>query len=849
MTPENLESLEQMETQGNDDANTSAVQWETGKILLDGYEVMGLLGQGGMGSVYLVERTVSSGQLYFAVKTLLSSALENEDKKRMFLRELRTWIDLPDHPNLAACRFFRTVEDRLAIFSEFVGGGSLTEWIRRKKLLTVEEILDVAIQFAWGLKAAHDRGVVHQDIKPSNVLMTLDGIPKVTDFGLASVRETVQIGSVELENIKDETEEISSSGMTLAYCSPEQILGEKISRRTDMWSWAVSILEIFTGRIVWNLGIAAPATLAKLAGGTRIEPYPRIPPGLADILRRCFMKEPGDRWANMGEVTAELIALSESFTGRMYPRETPVVTARTIHSSHIHQRRTTTGETWENPAVWLEKARIATGKKAEADSVETSDGQGSRKARILADVEIMDEACHLYRSVMKTAGPDIQEEMLQLLVHKARALKQLDDLPGAMVLYDQALEITDALITDYNRDDLKIKMASLRIEKAKIISNQNNHQGAVTLLDEAIDIISHHSTEDDRAEVMNLLALAYMNKAVSLKILGQFKQAIRLYEQVIGIREKLVKRDDRPGYREALALAYLNQANVMVFTNKYRDAGMIYEKVIAILNALVNEPNGEEHLNNLAVAYTNQAVVMWKLGNSADAIPLYDQAIAIREKMVYEQGRSELAPVLASVGMNKAIALKDLGSLDQAIELYNSTIRIFSHLVYQEGRPELADRLGTAYSNKAGALREKGAIQPALFLFTKAIEIWEHLVIQQGKREMADDLAHAYTSKAGALRDLKQYDDALTLFDRAIAIQDRMIQEESRAELLGDLAKIQCERAIILHLAGRNNEAIKQAETALPVLKQEATRTGRSDLKKTVDEISALMETEGPVSQ
>jgi len=122
--------------------------WEPGKILLDNYVVKDVLGQGGMGRVYLVERSVSHGTIEFAVKTLLSTQMEDDTEQKVFLRELQTWMDLPEHPNVTCCRFARTIEGRLTIFSEYVSGNSLGHWIQSGKLQTLDKILDVAIQSA-----------------------------------------------------------------------------------------------------------------------------------------------------------------------------------------------------------------------------------------------------------------------------------------------------------------------------------------------------------------------------------------------------------------------------------------------------------------------------------------------------------------------------------------------------------------------------------------------------------------------------------------------------------------------------------------------------------------------------
>src|SRR5262249_15615623 len=141
-------------------------EWAAGQEVLGDFVVEGRLGRGGFGAVYLV-RSRSTGQS-FAVKKAL---VPDGDSRSDFLTELRTWIDLPELPHLVPCRFFRTVGDDLAIFADYVDGGTLAGWVRDRKLTRPEQPLDVAIQFAWGLHALHGLGLVHQDVKPGNALL------------------------------------------------------------------------------------------------------------------------------------------------------------------------------------------------------------------------------------------------------------------------------------------------------------------------------------------------------------------------------------------------------------------------------------------------------------------------------------------------------------------------------------------------------------------------------------------------------------------------------------------------------------------------------------------------------
>ena len=124
------------------------------------------------------------------------------------------------------------------------GLDSITQTLRRGAGRALERILDITIQFAWGLHYAHEQGLIHQDVKPGNVLVNTDGTVKVTDFGLAKARALA--GETPISSA-GQSILVTSGGMTPAYCSPEQANGKPLSRKTDIWSWAISVFEMFVG--------------------------------------------------------------------------------------------------------------------------------------------------------------------------------------------------------------------------------------------------------------------------------------------------------------------------------------------------------------------------------------------------------------------------------------------------------------------------------------------------------------------------------------------------------------------------------------------------------------------------
>jgi WD40 repeat protein/serine/threonine protein kinase len=298
--------------------------WNEGDLIMDAYEVRGRLGEGGFGAVYQVHHKAWNMDL--AVKRALKL---DEANKQDFINEAQHWIDLGLHPHIISCYFVRNIDGFPHTFAELAEGGSLSDWIQENKGNLYEgdhqqilsKIMDIAIQFAWGLGFAHQQGLVHQDVKPQNALMTPDGVLKVTDFGLAKAKDMAP-GDSGINEGADIF--VSVGGYTLAYRSPEQAQRKKLSYKTDMWSWGVSVLEMFNGGISWKAGdLAAYALESYLQRGNDEEDIPPIPQPLADLLRGCFREEPLDRPKDMHSIVGQLITIYQDEIGTHYPREAP----------------------------------------------------------------------------------------------------------------------------------------------------------------------------------------------------------------------------------------------------------------------------------------------------------------------------------------------------------------------------------------------------------------------------------------------------------------------------------------------------------------------------------------------
>lgn len=274
------------------------------------YEVIGPLGRGGMGEVVRIRHRV--WEIDLAAKVPLNSTIASTGGFPQLRKEAETWIRLPGHPHVVTCHYVRTFGNTPVIFIEFVEGGSLAQAIDKgpfKNGATTPELinhaLSITLDVAHGLAHAHAAGVVHQDVKPSNVLLDNHGA-KLTDFGIANLGK-IEAGTFEKTHLRGEGTMLATVvGMTPLYASPEQLAslqrkGGKpvsITRATDIWSLGLTLLEMLQGRSSWKPGHVDHVFAEWSATWAFVE----------DLLRRMLAKDPAAR-PKATEVSEELTAM------------------------------------------------------------------------------------------------------------------------------------------------------------------------------------------------------------------------------------------------------------------------------------------------------------------------------------------------------------------------------------------------------------------------------------------------------------------------------------------------------------------------------------------------------------
>ncbi|MBU1100267.1 MAG: protein kinase [Bacteroidetes bacterium] len=260
------------------------------------YEILEKLGAGGMGVVYKALDKKLNRQV--ALKFLPPQLAFNPEMRKRFVIEAQAAAAL-NHPNITTIHATEEVGDETFIVMEFIEGVELAKKLAQESL-TTDEVINYSIQIAEGLKAAHDKGIVHRDIKSANIMLTESGLIKVMDFGLAK-----QSGQMNLT-------QMGSTVGTINYMSPEQTRGEEVDHRSDIWSLGVMMYEMLTGSMPFK-GKYEQAVIYSILNTEpkEIEEDDEKYKNLFEAIKKCLAKNPDDRYPNAGDLLINLKSLRD----------------------------------------------------------------------------------------------------------------------------------------------------------------------------------------------------------------------------------------------------------------------------------------------------------------------------------------------------------------------------------------------------------------------------------------------------------------------------------------------------------------------------------------------------------
>ena len=283
-----------------------------GKVIADRYRIVKLLGEGGMGQVY--EAAHVNINKRFAIKLLRPEIVSNPDAVARFRQEAWSASSI-GHDNIIEIDDFATLPDgSVYLAMEYLAGVALADRMVEEPPILIGEALQIFIQVSSGLLAAHEKGIVHRDMKPENVFLVEKSgrlLVKILDFGIAKVSG-------------GESQSLTRTGAifgTPHYMSPEQAIGNPLDHRSDIYSVGVIMYEVFTGKVPFEaesfMGILTKHITMQPKAPSLAAPTRNIPPEVESVIMRAMAKDPGDRQGSMAELRDELIAVARIYAAHI----------------------------------------------------------------------------------------------------------------------------------------------------------------------------------------------------------------------------------------------------------------------------------------------------------------------------------------------------------------------------------------------------------------------------------------------------------------------------------------------------------------------------------------------------
>jgi len=658
---------------------TTSGEWSAGKTILGDFVVERVLGEGGMGKVYLLKSNTTGMQ--FAVKR--ARGLSDADRCS-FLVELQTWFDLPEHPNLVPCHFFRTIDAEILIFAEYVEGGSLKSWIDSGKMyegshsFAFSRVLNIATQMAWGLSRLHEMGYVHKDIKPHNILLRArediianDVQAMVADFGLA--------------RRKDSTDLCVLDGYTPTYCSPEQAEHAYVDHRSDIWSWGLTVLEMLQGGATWRHGSAALQVLDLYSASELEKQTPFVSHELIGILRKCFLKAKDARWESFHDIINALRQISRT-NASTWVLTSGCTIDRDIR--YTYQRCTKNGKTWEDPLFWKDRLSRLGYPESKLSSHRWYQSQNPKGAAI-ADIGNFSIIIKAFNEMLpskcfpKSMLSDLYNVMGYLYEH-------VGDYPAAIAILNKAIEIREAVVFNEGRETFAPGLARLYGDLGDALVANLQNQEAVFICNKAIKLWED-LVNGIRNPPMNVLSRLYNNKAKSLSMLGQTRDALCCYDMAINLNEKILpfEEGDRKFIVSGdLAFSYRKQAALLLSVNvngvNFRRENILINKAVSIYTETQRDYNLASSNAEYARLLFLDTIISYRLNQYPVSLNCVNSTLNKYAQIGELDYSHSLAEEVAMALFAKGCILSRLSRFDDALIEHTTAANILENLVQRK---------------------------------------------------------------------------------------------------------------------------------------------------------------------
>jgi len=663
------------------------------------YRLLRVLGEGGMGRVYLAARADDMYRQQVAIKLMHAGFAQTQRMLLRFGAERQILANL-NHPNIARLLDGGVDGGLPYLVMEYVDGVSIDDYCR-KNMLGTEARLRLFCTVCGAVEYAHKNLVVHRDIKPGNILVTADGVPKLLDFGIAKL-----LAPDGAEAAQTRTTERM---MTPEYASPEQVRGDIITTSTDVYALGVLLYELLSGKRPFHLGTASPIEVVRVI----CEQVPTAPsvvgkehPGLGppdaarklsgdldNIVLMAMRKEPARRYVSVGQFTEDLTAYLGGYpvrartdawryrSGKFIRRHRAAVVAAVVIAVALIGFGIGMGLL----ARRAERERVAAEREAQfLNSIFQSTTPEQARGKQVTGRELLDEGAKRVDTefsgepqLQATLFDNIGRAYMSLgLYQNAEPLLQRSYDLRRQTLGDSSLDAAatlDGLATairlelDYKRAEplfrkaLAIRQAKLPANHALVAQSMSNlgeclyweekNPEAESLLRQALNIQRSLGASVDVSTSDNYLALVLQRK-------GDFREASQLLREAVDINKK-VNGADSPEYANSLH----NLAGTLIDAGDLSGAETMDREALAIRRKI----NGPKH-PDVAYPLNNLGFVFLEKGDWASAEPFLKENLEIRQSISGHDAR------LAGALNNWARMLQEKGEYAKADETYQRSV-------------------------------------------------------------------------------------------------------------------------------------------------------------------------------
>ena len=660
------------------------------------YKIVREIGHGGMGTVYLGERDDKQYRQQVAIK-LINPGLGGETIRRRFRNEMQILADL-NHPNIA--RLFdggQTADGVPYLVMEYVEGSPINHYCNDRNLST-EQRLKLFCTVCDAVQYAHQHLVIHRDIKPGNILVTSEGLPKLVDFGIAKLLDNGK-------SIPDATATVMPF-MTPQYASPEQVYGLSATTATDIYSLGVVLYELLTGRSPYRLKSRVPHELAQAILDQEPQRQ-RLKGDLDNIVLMAMRKEPQRRYASAQQFAEDIHrhldglpvrARQDTFSyraGKFIRRRKLAVAAAALILLTLLVGIITTA--WQARVARAERARAErrfneVRQLANSIVFEVHDAivnlPGSTQARAL----IVERGLNYLDSLAQDAAGDrgLQRELAAAYeklgaVQYTPSVAHLGDLEGALQSHRKAAALREALVAaDPNNRDYRRELLDSYWFIATLLGKQGDSQRELQMLRQQLPARQELAAAEktDFVDRYNLAGTYAYIGSLSMKM-GDVQGALENQREALKIRETLVELDPNAARsRRALTISYEYLGLATDLAGDTKGALELQQRGLEMRESLVAaDPLNTDLRLMLIESHRYVGDLFFKLGDLQQASAHYQKQLSMNEEMVAAD------PANAQFQSNKAVALTKVGDIAartkrtaEALSKYNEAFRILEKL-------------------------------------------------------------------------------------------------------------------------------------------------------------------------